>query len=83
MARASGTPFNVPRSAPIGGLVFTGDAEENFIALNAATGKPLWHFQMGEAVYASPMAFAVDGKEYIAVAAGSSPFWSPLNPVVT
>jgi alcohol dehydrogenase (cytochrome c) len=55
-----------------GGLVFTGDAEGNFIALNAATGQTLWHFQMGGAVYASPMAFAVDGKEYIAIAAGSS-----------
>lgn len=55
-----------------GGLLFTGDAEGNFIALDAATGKPLWHFQMGGAVYASPMAFAVDKKEYIAIAAGSS-----------
>ncbi len=55
-----------------GGLVFTGDAEGNFIALNAATGQPLWHFQTGGAVYASPMAFAVDGKQYIAIAAGSS-----------
>jgi alcohol dehydrogenase (cytochrome c) len=55
-----------------GGLLFTGDAEGNFIALDAATGKPLWHFQMGGAVYASPMAYAVDGKEYVAIAAGSS-----------
>jgi alcohol dehydrogenase (cytochrome c) len=55
-----------------GGLVFTGDAEGNFIALDASSGKPLWHFQTGGAVYASPMAFAVDGKEYIAIAAGSS-----------
>jgi alcohol dehydrogenase (cytochrome c) len=55
-----------------GGLLFTGDAEGNFIALDATSGKPLWHFQMGGAVYASPMAFAVDGKQYIAIAAGSS-----------
>jgi alcohol dehydrogenase (cytochrome c) len=55
-----------------GGLLFTGDAEGNFIALDAASGKPLWHFQMGGAVYASPIAFAVDGKEYVAIAAGSS-----------
>jgi alcohol dehydrogenase (cytochrome c) len=55
-----------------GGLVLTGDAEGNFIALDAATGKTLWHFQMGGAVYASPIAFAVDGKEYLAIAAGSS-----------
>jgi alcohol dehydrogenase (cytochrome c) len=54
-----------------GGLVFTGDAEGNFIALDATSGKPLWHFQMGAAVYASPMAFAIDGREYIAIAAGS------------
>jgi len=55
-----------------GGLAFTGDAEGNFIALDAASGKVLWHFQMGGAVYASPMAFAVDGREYVAIAAGSS-----------
>ncbi|MFZ0298545.1 MAG: PQQ-dependent dehydrogenase, methanol/ethanol family [Candidatus Sulfotelmatobacter sp.] len=55
-----------------GGLVFTGDAEGNFIALDAASGKTLWHFQMGGAVYAAPMAFAVGGKEYVALAAGSA-----------
>jgi alcohol dehydrogenase (cytochrome c) len=55
-----------------GGLVFTGDAEGNFIAMDVAAGKPLWHFQMGGAVYAAPMAFAVDGKEYVAIAAGSA-----------
>jgi alcohol dehydrogenase (cytochrome c) len=55
-----------------GGLVFSGDAEGDFIAFEAASGKPLWHFQMGGAVYAAPMAFAVDGKEYVAIAAGSA-----------
>ena len=58
--------------ATAGRLVFTGDAEGNFIALDATSGKPLWHFQMGGAVYAAPIAFAVDGKEYIAIAAGSA-----------
>ena len=55
-----------------GGLVFSGDAEGNFIAFNAASLKPLWHFQMGGAVYAAPIAFAVDGKEYVAIAAGTA-----------
>ena len=55
-----------------GGLVFSGDAEGNFIAFDAATLKSLWHFQMGGAVYAPPMAFAVDGKEYVAIGAGSA-----------
>ena len=57
-----------------GGLVFSGDAEGNFIAFEAASGKPLWHFQMGGAVYAPPVAFAVDGKEYVVIAAGSGLF---------
>ncbi|MGC1414265.1 MAG: PQQ-dependent dehydrogenase, methanol/ethanol family [Candidatus Acidiferrum sp.] len=57
-----------------GGLVFTGDAEGNFIALDANTGKALWHFQCGASVYSSPMSFAIDGKQYVAVAAGSALF---------
>jgi alcohol dehydrogenase (cytochrome c) len=55
-----------------GGLVFSGDAEGNFIAFDAKSLKPLWHFQMGGAVYGAPMAFAVDGKEYVAIGAGSA-----------
>jgi len=55
-----------------GGLVFSGDAEGNFIAFDAKSLKPLWHFQMGGAVYSAPMAFAIDGKEYVAIAAGSA-----------
>src|SRR5438128_3125408 len=57
-----------------GGLVFTGDAEGNFIELEAASGKVLWHFQCGASVFASPMSFAIDGKQYVAVAAGSALF---------
>ncbi|HET8922412.1 MAG TPA: PQQ-dependent dehydrogenase, methanol/ethanol family [Candidatus Acidoferrum sp.] len=57
-----------------GGLVFTGDAEGNFIALEAATGKVLWHFQCGAAINASPMTFAIDGKQFVAIAAGSTVF---------
>ena len=55
-----------------GGLLFSGDAEGNFIAFDATSLKPLWHFQMGGAVYAGPMAYAIDGKEYVAIAAGSA-----------
>jgi alcohol dehydrogenase (cytochrome c) len=57
-----------------GGVVFTGDAEGNFIALDAVSGKALWHFQCGASVYSSPMTYAVDGKQYVAVAAGSALF---------
>ncbi len=55
-----------------GGIVFTGDAEGNFIALDAKSGKALWHFQCGASVYSSPMTYSVDGKQYVVVAAGST-----------
>ena len=55
-----------------GGLVFSGDAEGNFIAFDAASLKPLWHFQMGGAVYAPPVSFALDEKQYVLIAAGSA-----------
>jgi len=44
-----------------GGLVFTGDAEGNFIALNAATGKALCTSSAARSVYSSPMSFALTG----------------------
>jgi alcohol dehydrogenase (cytochrome c) len=51
-----------------GGLVFTGDMEGYLIAFDARTGKDLWHFETGSPIFASPMTYAVDGKQYIAIA---------------
>jgi alcohol dehydrogenase (cytochrome c) len=57
-----------------GGLVFGGTEEGNFFALDADTGKPLWDTQLGAAVKANPIGFGVDGKQYVAIAAGYSLF---------
>ena len=57
-----------------GGLVFFGDDAQSFEALDARTGKPLWHFNAGQDFSASPMSYAVEGKQYVAVAAGSDIF---------
>lgn len=54
-----------------GGLVFFGDDAQSFEAVDARTGKPLWHFNTGENLAASPMAYAINGREYVAIAAGS------------
>jgi alcohol dehydrogenase (cytochrome c) len=54
-----------------GGVLFTGDAQGNFILLDAASGNVLWHFQTGGEIHSGPMAFAVDGKQYVGVTAGS------------
>ena len=55
-----------------GALVFSGDAEGNFIAFDASSGKALWHFQTGGGTIAAPMSFAVDGKQYVAIATGGA-----------
>jgi alcohol dehydrogenase (cytochrome c) len=55
-----------------GGVLFTGDAQGNFILLDAASGNVLWHFQTGGEIHSGPMAFAVDGKEYVGITAGSA-----------
>ena len=57
-----------------GGLVFFGDDAESFEAVDAATGRPLWHFNTGQKFVASPMSYAVDGVQYVAIAAQSDIF---------
>ncbi len=57
-----------------GGLVFLGDNEGNFMAFDASTGKNLWHFQLGSPVFAAPMSYWIDGKQHIAIPAGSALF---------
>jgi alcohol dehydrogenase (cytochrome c) len=56
------------------GLVFFGDDAGEFEAVEAATGKPLWHFNTGQLIHASPMSYAVDGTQYVAIASGSDIF---------
>jgi alcohol dehydrogenase (cytochrome c) len=57
-----------------GGLVIGGTNEGNVFALDDQTGKPLWQFQTGGAVRANPIAFAIDGHQQIAIAAGNAIF---------
>ncbi len=55
-----------------GGLVFFCDDSGAFAAVDAKSGKPLWHFHTNESWHASPMTYMVEGKQYVAVAAGST-----------
>jgi len=54
-----------------GGLVFVAGAGGEFIALDQKSGKPLWHFRTNGQVNTSPMSYAVDGKQYIAIVAAN------------
>jgi alcohol dehydrogenase (cytochrome c) len=54
-----------------GGLVFFADDAESLEAVDATAGRPLWHFNTGQRMFASPMSYAVDGVQYVAISAGS------------
>lgn len=57
-----------------GGLVFFGNDSGAFEAVDAVTGKSLWHFNTGQEFSASPMSYAVEGKQFVAIAAGDNVF---------
>ena len=57
--------------ATAGGLVFFCDDGGDFAAVDAQTGKPLWHFSTSQSWHASPMTYTANGKQYVAVAAGA------------
>ena len=70
-ARLRQEPTLFPRQ---GGLVFFGDDVGEFEAVDARTGKALWHFNTGQRMHASPMSYAVDGVQYVSIAVGSGLF---------
>ena len=64
------SPMSASMLATAGGLIFTGDAEGNAVAYDDKTGALLWSYQTGSGIRTGPVAFTVDGVEYIAVASG-------------
>ncbi len=52
-------------------LLFSGGREGYFYALDARSGDLLWRANVGGAVASGPMSYAVNGKQYISVAAGN------------
>ncbi len=53
-----------------GGLVFFGEPNGYFNALDAKTGELLWQFNAGAGCNSAPMTYQVDGQQMIAVACG-------------
>ena len=54
------------------GVLFSGDDSGHLIALEAKTGRHLWNFNLGEDLHASPIIYAVEGKQYIAIASATA-----------
>jgi PQQ-dependent dehydrogenase (methanol/ethanol family) len=54
-----------------GGIVFAATASGDLLAFDSGSGKPLWFFQTGATIASSPMSYSVDGKQFVAIAAGN------------
>ena len=62
------------------GLTFTGDAYGNTLALQTVDGKTLWHAGQGAPMQSSPIAYELDGRQYIVTSSGGVVFaWALPN----
>jgi hypothetical protein len=66
----SGAPMTASALATAGGIVFGGTADRQLFALHTQTGKLLWHTRLNGDISGAPITFEVDGRQYLAVAAG-------------
>jgi alcohol dehydrogenase (cytochrome c) len=60
--------------ATAGGLAFVATFDRVFHAYDSASGKELWQSRLNDVSSSSPIAFAVDGKQYIALTVGQGGF---------
>jgi alcohol dehydrogenase (cytochrome c) len=56
--------------ATAGGLIVTALIDGTVVALDDQTLEELWSFNVGTGINAPPMTYAVDGRQYIAIATG-------------
>lgn len=64
-----------PRSGVLstaGNVVFAADPMNNFVALNATTGQPLWRANLGSGMSNGPISYELDGTQYVVVGAGDT-----------
>ncbi len=65
-------PSNGGALATAGGLVLVGDDDGFLRAFDERSGKVLWRYDLHRRVGSAPIAYEIDGVEYIAIAAGGS-----------
>ncbi len=71
-----------PRSGVLstaGNVVFAGDPNNNFVALNASTGQALWRANLGSSMSNAPISYELDGTQYVIVGAGDTLFGFALH----
>ena len=67
----AGCPNYSGALATAGGLVFIGHVDGTLTAHDAKTLKEVWSFSVGTGINAPPISYSINGKQYIAVLAGS------------
>jgi alcohol dehydrogenase (cytochrome c) len=60
--------------ATAGDLIFGGDLDGEAFALDARTGKKLWSFNTGSLIVAPPVSYAVNGRQFVAIASGGGSY---------
>jgi alcohol dehydrogenase (cytochrome c) len=65
--------------ATAGDLIFGGTMDGYFYALDADTGRELWHLAVGARVHSAPITYAVDGQQLVTIAAGNVVFTFGLD----
>ncbi|KNY21110.1 PQQ-binding-like beta-propeller repeat protein [Methylobacterium sp. ARG-1] len=70
----SGSRLSGGTLATAGGLVFSGEEDGHLDAHDSRDGTLLWRFQCGAGISGPAMTYALDGKQYLAVAAGGASF---------
>ena len=68
---ASPTPLVAGVTATSGGVLFTGDLNNDFLALDAKTGNVLYRFNTGGSIGGGVISYALDGKQYVATTSGT------------
>jgi len=66
--------------ATAGNLIFAGDVEGKAFALDARTGEKIWSYDTGAVVAGAPISYAINGRQYLAIASGGG---SILDPRIT
>jgi alcohol dehydrogenase (cytochrome c) len=68
------TPMVAALTPTAGGLIFTGDLNGNFLALDAATGATRYRYDTRNAIAGGIVTYRAAGKQYVAAAAGNTSF---------
>jgi alcohol dehydrogenase (cytochrome c) len=74
-----GQPSMAGTLSTAGGLVFTGAATGEFMAVDAVSGKKLWQFQTSSGIIGLPVTWQHKGKQYVSIVSGAGGVWALLG----